>query len=296
MSNDDDTIDGGDSSDADTETPASDPSTEQSPNGSDEGLVKSGTDLGDALVGAAGDDILSGHEGNDMLVGNAGDDMLFGGDGRDDMLGGDGADMLMGGAGSDNIIGGDGDDMIIGGSGSDILMGNAGDDTFIGTDGDCNDIYYGGEGSDTIDMASVTSNLTVRLGNAGTDRGSVTTEEGGRDTIWSVENFVGGSGDDTIFASDAANVLDGGDGNNTFVFETAANAQGDHINGLSAGDLLQFGTGSDMLELTWGDADMQDSFSFSEGDEAGTTKISGSIEDEQFELTVSGRFDYDNVA
>lgn len=296
VSNDDDTIDGGDSSDADTETPASDPSTEQSPNGSDEGLVKSGTDLGDALVGAAGDDILSGHEGNDMLVGNAGDDMLFGGDGRDDMLGGDGADMLMGGAGSDNIIGGDGDDMIIGGSGSDILMGNAGDDTFIGTDGDCNDIYYGGEGSDTIDMASVTSNLTVRLGNAGTDRGSVTTEEGGRDTIWSVENFVGGSGDDTIFASDAANVLDGGDGNNTFVFETAANAQGDHINGLSAGDLLQFGTGSDMLELTWGDADMQDSFSFSEGDEAGTTKISGSIEDEQFELTVSGRFDYDNVA
>ena len=34
---------------------------------------------------------------------------------------------------------------------------------------------------------------------------------------------------------------------------------------------------------------------FSEGDEDGTTKISGRIQDEEFELTVSGRFDYDNI-
>lgn len=279
-----------------TETSAPDTSAPQDNEAPVEAIVESGTDMGDALVGAAGDDILSGMAGDDMLVGNAGDDMLFGGAGRDDMLGGDGADMLSGGAGSDHILGGDGDDMIIGGTGSDILMGNAGDDTFIGTDGDCNDLIYGGEGTDTIDMASVSSNLTVRLGNAGTDRGSITTAEGGRDTIWSIENFVGGSGDDTIYASDAANVLDSGDGNDTFVFETAASAQGDHIKGLNAGDVLQFGSGDDMLELKWGDTDMQDGFSFSEGDDAGTTKISASIEDEQFEVTVSGRFDFDNVA
>ncbi|WP_292294472.1 peroxidase family protein [Marivita sp.] len=268
----------------------------QEPSAAVDGIVESGTEVGDALVGAAGDDVLSGYEGNDMLVGNAGDDMLFGGDGRDDMLGGEGADMLVGGAGSDNILGGDGDDLIIGGSGSDILMGNAGDDTFIGTDGDCNDLIYGGEGSDTIDMASVTSDLTVRLGNAGTDRGSVTTAEGGRDTIWSIENFVGGAGDDTIFASDAANVLDGGDGNDTFVFETAASAQGDHINGLSAGDVLQFGTGADAVTISSRDQAIEAGFAVAHDAANDVSTISGSLDEEDFQLTVSGRFDYDQIA
>jgi Ca2+-binding RTX toxin-like protein len=283
-------------SEVETETPASDPSAGQSPYGPVEGIVESGTDMADALVGAAGDDVLSGNGGNDMLVGNAGDDMLFGGDGRDDMLGGEGADMLTGGAGSDHILGGDGDDVIIGGSGSDILMGNAGDDTFIGTDGDCNDLIYGGEGSDTIDMASVTSDLTVRLGNAGTDRGSVTTAEGGRDTIWSIENFVGGAGDDTIFASDAANVLDGGDGNDTFVFETAASAQGDHINGLNAGDVLQFGSGADAVTITSRDQAIEAGFSVEHDAANDVSTISGSLDEEDFQLTVSGRFDYDQIA
>jgi len=268
----------------------------QEPSAPVDGIVESGTEVGDALVGAAGDDVLSGYEGSDMLVGNAGDDMLFGGDGRDDMLGGEGADMLVGGAGSDNILGGDGDDLIIGGSGSDILMGNAGDDTFIGTDGDCNDLIYGGEGSDTIDMASVTSDLTVRLGNAGTDRGSVTTAEGGRDTIWSIENFVGGAGDDTIFASDAANVLDGGDGNDTFVFETAASAQGDHINGFNAGDVLQFGTGADAVTISSRDHIMEAGFAFEYDDAQDVSTISGSLNEEGFQLTLAGRLDYDQIA
>lgn len=260
-----------------------------------DGMVENGSADSDGLFGGAGDDVLGGQDGNDMLVGNAGDDMLFGGDGRDDMLGDDGNDMLVGGAGSDNIFGGDGDDLIIGGSGSDILMGGAGDDTFIGTDDDCNDIIYGGDGSDTIDMASVTSNLTVRLGNAGTDRGSITTAEGGRDTIWSIENFVGGSGDDTIFASDAANVLDGGDGNDTFVFETAASAQDDHINGLNAGDVLQFGTGADAVTISSRDQATEAGFNVADDATNGVSTISGSIDDEDFQLTLSGRFDYDAI-
>ena len=175
-------------------------------------------------------------------------------------------------------------------------MGGAGDDTFIGTDGDCNDLIYGGEGSDTIDMASVTSDLTVRLGNAGTDRGSVTTAEGGRDTIWSIENFVGGAGDDTIFASDAANVLDGGDGNDTFVFETAASAQGDHINGFNAGDVLQFGTGADAVTISSRDHIMEAGFAFEYDDAQDVSTISGSLNEEGFQLTLAGRLDYDQIA
>ena len=175
-------------------------------------------------------------------------------------------------------------------------MGNAGDDTFLGTDGDCNDLIYGGEGTDTIDMASVTSDLTVRLGNDGTDRGSVTTAEGGRDTIWSIENFVGGSGDDTIFASDAANVLDGGDGNDTFVFETAASAQGDHINGLNAGDVLQFGSGADAVTISSRDQALEAGFSVEHDAANDVSTISGNLDGEDFDLTVSGRFEYDQIA
>ncbi|UYP69923.1 hypothetical protein OIU14_17290 (plasmid) [Thalassobacter stenotrophicus] len=278
------------------DTPMADDGIDQDPHVAAENMVKSGAEMSDALVGASGDDVLSGHAGNDMLVGNAGDDMIFGGDGRDDMLGGDGADMLVGGAGSDNIFGGNGDDTLIGGSGSDILMGNAGDDTFIGTDGDCNDIYYGGEGLDTIDMASVTSNLTVHLGSAGTDRGSVTTEEGGRDTIWSIENFVGGAGDDAIYASDVANVLDGGDGSDTFVFETAASAQGDHINGFNAGDVLQFGSGSEMVTISSRDQAINEGFDVAHDAANDVSTISGSLDDEDFQMTISGRFDYDAIA
>ena len=282
-----------------SESPVSETSAEPSPNGSVEGPVQSGGSNGesadDALIGGSENDALNGQSGNDMLVGNAGADHLFGGDGRDDMLGGDDADMIMGGAGSDNIFGGSGDDMVIGGTGSDILIGEAGDDIFIGMDGDCNDIIYGGDGSDTIDMAAVTSDLTVRLGSTGTDRGSVHTAEGGRDTIWSIENFVGGAGDDTIFASDEANLLEGGEGNDKFVFETAASAQGDHINGFSAGDVLQFGEGDHAVMITSRDQAV-DGFTASYDEGSDVSTISGEVDGDGFEMTVSGRFDLDQIA
>ncbi len=110
------------------------------------------------------------------------------------------------------------------------------------------------------------------------------------------ENFVGGSGDDTIFASDAANVLDGGDGNDTFVFETAASAQGDHINGFNAGDVLQFGTGADAVTISSRDHIMEAGFAFEYDDAQDVSTISGSLNEEGFQLTLAGRLDYDQIA
>ncbi len=49
---------------------------------------------------------------------------------------------------------------------------------------------------------------------------------------------MGGSGNDTIYASNGVNVLDGGAGNDSFVFKTAAAANGDSIVGFQTGDTI----------------------------------------------------------
>ena len=70
----------------------------------------------------SGDDVLDGGAGNDVLEGNGGDDRL---------LGGEGSDELRGGYGNDELLGGSGDDVLEGGRGSDLLMGGEGDDVLI---------------------------------------------------------------------------------------------------------------------------------------------------------------------
>src|SRR5690606_32501183 len=69
-------------------------------------------------------------------------------------------------------------------------------------------------------------------------RGSVTSALSGNDTIWGIENIVTGSGNDTITASGAVNVMDGGAGNDTFRFFSAADADGDTIMGFQPGDKI----------------------------------------------------------
>ena len=56
--------------------------------------------------------------------------------------------------------------------------------------------------------------------------------------LWGIENVVTGSGDDTITASSAVNVMDGGAGNDTFRFLSAADANGDTILGFQPGDKI----------------------------------------------------------
>ena len=53
-----------------------------------------------------------------------------------------------------------------------------------------------------------------------------------------IENVVTGSGNDTITASKAVNVMDGGTGNDTFKFLSAADANGDTILGFQPGDKI----------------------------------------------------------
>ena len=261
----------------------------------------------DAVDGGAGDDSIYAGEGSDTVYGGIGNDTLLGGSGLDDLHGGAGDDYIEGGshldhlygdAGNDRIFGDDGDDMIVGGTGSDMLYGGAGDDTFVGMDGDGNDIVYGGAGSDTLDLSAMTEAMDIRLGNVGTERGSVKTATQS-DTIWSIENVIGGSGDDRIFASEAVNVLDGGDGNDTFVFETASGANGTTILGFSAGDVLCFRDidadssteGHDAFTLAGRDANTgAGQLTYSHGAEDGEnfTTVTGMTDQGDFQLKLSG--------
>ncbi len=200
-------------------------------------------DGNDNVVAGAGADVVTGGNGNDLMSGEAGRDVMFGGDGDDNMLGGSDADMLYGDAGNDRVFGDDGSDMIDAGAGNDTVYGGAGNDLIVASANDGNDVYYGddmagGSGNDTLDMSAITANITANLGGNGASNGSVFSTQSGSDTIWGIENIVTGSGNDVITASHAVNVIDGGGGNDTFRFLSAADANGDTILGFQPGDRL----------------------------------------------------------
>ncbi len=201
-------------------------------------LTLIGTGKADVLQGGEGADIIRGGEGSDFLGGGGGRDVILGGSDADDIFGGAGADMLYGDAGHDRIFGGDDGDMITGGTGNDTVFGGKGGDLIVATKGDGDDVYYGDEDADTLDMSQITANITADLGTGFMGRGSVSSEQTGSDTIWSIENIVTGSGNDVITASAAVNVMDGGGGKDVFRFLSAQDADGDTIVDFAPGDRI----------------------------------------------------------
>ncbi|WP_404374597.1 peroxidase family protein [Vreelandella aquamarina] len=198
-----------------------------------------------AMAGGEGADTLIGTAESETIMGLGGRDVVFGHDGDDDILGGDGADMLYGDDGDDRVFGEDGNDFINAGAGDDTVFGGEGDDMFVAEADDGDDTYYGDDmvggsdsDSDTLDMSAIMSAIKADLGTGFMGRGSVSSAETGNDGLWGVENIVTGSGDDTITASRAANVMDGGAGNDTFRFLSAADADGDTIMGFQPGDRI----------------------------------------------------------
>ncbi|WP_160006093.1 peroxidase family protein [Rhizobium sp. 18055] len=195
---------------------------------------------GDILVGDGGSDILRGEDGDDVVTAGDGDDSVSGGNGDDELHGGSGDDMLFGNAGKDAIHGEAGHDFIEGGAGDDQVWAGAGNDTVIASSADGDDQYWGGDGIDTLDYSVATGNLTVDLGNGFMQRGQVAGGSTGTDIVYGFENVVTGSGHDTITATAAVNVIDGGLGNDTFRFLSAGAANGDTIHGFQPGDKIDF--------------------------------------------------------
>ena len=229
-----------------------------------------GSGANNTLAGTAGIDFVLGLGGNDNLTAGAGNDTVDGGAGNDTLRAsvGDGNDNYIGDIGVDtydmslttaaaninlstgvassadtgvdtlsgieNISASSGDDTLTDGAGSNSLLGNAGNDTFVLTADDARDTLNGGAGtSDTADYSALTANLTVTIANNVVVAGSGTTVASS-DLITNIENFIGGSGDDTVSGNGAANQLSGGLGNDT-------------LSGLGGADTLNGGDGNDTL-------------------------------------------------
>ena len=256
---DDDTVDNDDDDDDhdDSDCDEDTDSTGETPTAA--GGVRMGTPQADVLTGTAGDDDIIGLAGDDYATGGAGADAISAGEGADVVNGGDGrdtisagagddqvyagggADVIFGDAGADRIFGGEGNDLINAGAGDDAVFGGAGNDLIVAEIGDGNDVYFGddsdgGAGIDTLDMSAATVNATVNLGSGPLSNGTASSSQTGNDTIWGIENVNTGSGNDTITASNAANVMNGGTGNDTYKFTSASAADGDTILNFEPGD------------------------------------------------------------
>lgn len=200
-----------------------------------------GDEIADGLntVNWTGDiiEIAATGSGNDLITGNSSGNTLTGGAGNDTISGGDGNDALYGS--NDN-------DFLDGGNGNDNLYGGSGNDTYVFSESWGNDIISNqaidGEigGNDTVDLSTVTANVTVNLlsgtGNEVTD---------GTNTVnWSsdvIENATTGSGADSLTGNALDNNLDAGGDNDTI---TAGDGN-DTLTGGSGDDSLDGGAGND---------------------------------------------------
>jgi Ca2+-binding RTX toxin-like protein len=102
-----------------------------------------------------------------------------------------------------------------------------------------NDTLTGGIGTDTVSYADETANMFIDLAAGTTRRGSATSAV--EDTLATIENATGGSGNDTITGNTVTNVLNGGAGNDTIT----GGAGNDIIVGGLGNDSMNGGTGAD---------------------------------------------------
>jgi hypothetical protein len=166
-----------------------------------------------------------------------------------------GDDKFFGGSNSETVRDGDGADTYVLGGGNDTYSagGNTGADAI--------DIVRGGAGIDTYDAASTgATDCAINLDTVTHDAGPVHPDTGviaantalgthvagtAKDMIFGFENATGGNGNDLIYGSAAANVLDGGSGfGNDFLFGFGGN---DTLTGGLGNDDLIGGAGKDQL-------------------------------------------------
>lgn len=179
----------------------------------------------EGAIGGSGDDTIIGDGGANIIDGGFGADIINGGDGFDTLTFTD----LYGNPSTtrqttvtitltvDPVTGvsigttSDGDELtsiegVIGGNADDTLIGNAYDNVLDGGKGA--DILNGGDGNDYVSYAyrTATEAVTANLATGANTDG---------DTFTSIENLIGGGGDDELTGNDLNNILDGGLGADT---------------------------------------------------------------------------------
>jgi Ca2+-binding RTX toxin-like protein len=212
---------------------------------------------------------------------------VIGGPNSDELNGGLASETLAGGSGDDTLRAGGGNDLLDfddagtaenDAQGMDVLNGGPGDDVLDGDDvttAGSGDTFLGGDGTDTADFSRRQSGLSISLDGVANDGQGAETNN----VTAEVERVVGGSGNDVISGSSAANVLegragddrltglggddgligsdgeenaDGGDGNDVI----AGDAGEDDLAGGDGLDTIDGGAGSDTLQGQSGDDDL----------------------------------------
>ncbi|WP_415397489.1 Ig-like domain-containing protein [Sulfurimonas sp. CS5] len=150
----------------------------------------------------------------------------------------DGNDFVDAGAGNDIIVSGGGDDIINGGLGADKFDAGDGDDFIIMDADDLNqnlldpEIINAGSGFDTV-VIKDDRNTSFNMG------------------LTSVENFIGGSGNDIIFGGNGSEIAKGGDGADVFYMQGGDDTvyiDADDIVA-NAGNFVDTGSGYDKIYI-----------------------------------------------
>lgn len=181
-----------------------------------------GSDGNDVIVGSETANELHGGQGNDRIFGVAGNNLLYGEEGNDVIVGGRGNGSFYGGTGNDYIQSARGNDWIDGGdpgAGSQPATSTFQDPSTANTNlsgGGLSMLNYG----DSVDYSYLPEGWRVTLTLNGDnwveatiydDKGRVRE----RDKIKSIENIVGGLGNDPLVGDNNGNVLDGGGGDDS---------------------------------------------------------------------------------
>lgn len=250
----------------------------------------------DVLLGGEGNDFLAGDSASVDAAGLSGDDYLVGGAGDDELLGGKGNDYLDGGEGFDRLSGGEGNDTLVGGTGVDVLAGGAGKDRYVFNAGDGTEIIDDApNGPDDLETSVLVlgpgitqeqvkfrpDSLVVDLGNGDSIQflhfniedplstpvlDAIEFRSGGfmalEDVLEQGFDIDGTEGDDALFGTPYADLIDAKGGNDTVSGRAGddtilGGAGEDWLEGGLGNDVLDGGTESDQLAGGWGDDTLQ---------------------------------------
>ncbi len=236
-------------------------------------VISAGTGTDYAFSGG-GDDVVAGESGNDTLYTDAGDDVIaFNyGDGDDLVLGGDGTDVLSFGASvtpqmisvafnADRrlvvlVDGGAGGSVTLEASSLDFLAGDLERLQFVDAEGNARVFdLTGWLRSRVTTLVSATLEDPLSFDGGGFELTGTVAPSGGLQTIAYAQSgdlfgtaVVAGStlsdGDDKLYGTSDADVLNGGAGNDTVLGLAGA----DLISGGDGSDLISGGAGDDVLE------------------------------------------------
>lgn len=180
----------------------------------------------------------------------------------EEVLGTNHADTIVGDNAANRLYGNAGNDILNGGGGNDFLQGGLG-----------NDIIGGGSGVDTLsyeDLDKATQSVVVDLGGGIATITDTANPGNGRDGeqdslqivrgVATIENVIGGSGDDHLTGNSLANLLQGGGGADTLNGGLGndiliGGTGNDILSGEAGSNRLTGGAGSDILHLEGGSAD-----------------------------------------